>query len=53
VIRHSEGAFLNARHAAMIDLMSTGTTLYVDRGRYEIHPGNRAYLGGQAAWWKP
>jgi predicted dehydrogenase len=33
-----EGTFSNARNGAMIELMGTDATLYVDRGRYEIHP---------------
>ncbi|HJT76429.1 MAG TPA: Gfo/Idh/MocA family oxidoreductase [Gemmataceae bacterium] len=33
-----EGTFCNARNAAMIEFMGTDGTLYIDRGRYEIHP---------------
>ena len=33
-----EGTFFNARNAAMLEFMGTNGTLYVDRGRYEIHP---------------
>ena len=33
-----EGTFSNARNAAMIEFMGTEATLYLDRGRYEIHP---------------
>jgi predicted dehydrogenase len=33
-----EGTFSNARNGAMIEFMGTDATLYVDRGRYEIHP---------------
>jgi len=33
-----EGTFINARNAAMIEFMGTEATLYVDRGRYEVHP---------------
>ncbi len=33
-----EGTFVNARNAAMMEFMGTNATLYVDRGRYEIHP---------------
>jgi predicted dehydrogenase len=33
-----EGTFCNARNGAMIELMGTDATLYIDRGRYEIHP---------------
>ncbi len=35
---HFEGTFFNARNRAMIEFMGTDGTLYVDRGRYEIHP---------------
>lgn len=33
-----EGTFYNARHGAMIEFMGSEATLYIDRGRYEIHP---------------
>lgn len=33
-----EGTFVNARNAAMIEFMGRDATLYLDRGRYEIHP---------------
>ena len=33
-----EGTFSNARNGAMIEFMGTEGTLYLDRGRYEIHP---------------
>ena len=33
-----EGTFSNARNAAMMEFMGTDATLYMDRGRYEIHP---------------
>ena len=33
-----EGTFSNARSGAMFEFMGTEATLYVDRGRYEIHP---------------
>jgi predicted dehydrogenase len=33
-----EGTFANARNGAMCEFMGTDATLYVDRGRYEIHP---------------
>jgi len=33
-----EGTFSNARNGAMLEFMGTEATLYVDRGRYEIHP---------------
>lgn len=35
---HFAGTFSNARDAAMLELMGTKATLYVDRGRYELHP---------------
>lgn len=35
---HFEGTFVNARQAAMAELMGTDATLYIDRGRYEVHP---------------
>ena len=35
---HFEGTFSNARYAARIELMGTKGTMYVDRGRYEVHP---------------
>ncbi len=37
-----EGTFCNARNAAMLEFMGTEATLYVDRGRYEIHPEARS-----------
>lgn len=33
-----EGTFCNARNGAMIEFMGTDATLYLDRGRYELHP---------------
>src|SRR5439155_16286631 len=33
-----EGTFCNARNRAMLEFMGTDATLYLDRGRYEIHP---------------
>jgi predicted dehydrogenase len=33
-----EGTFFNARNAAMLEFMGTEATLYLDRGRYELHP---------------
>jgi predicted dehydrogenase len=33
-----EGTFSNARNGAMLELMGTDATLYIDRGRYEVHP---------------
>jgi predicted dehydrogenase len=33
-----EGTFVNARNGAMLEFMGADATLYLDRGRYEIHP---------------
>jgi predicted dehydrogenase len=33
-----EGTFFNARNRAMIEFMGTKGTIYIDRGRYEVHP---------------
>jgi predicted dehydrogenase len=33
-----EGTFCNARNGAMLEFMGTDATLYLDRGRYEVHP---------------
>ncbi len=33
-----EGTFYNARNGAMLEFMGSDATLYIDRGRYEIHP---------------
>lgn len=33
-----EGTFSNARNGAMLEFMGTDATLYLDRGRYEMHP---------------
>lgn len=46
---HFEGTFSNARNAAMIEFMGTQGSLYVDRGRYEIHP-ERGAKGEPEAW---
>jgi predicted dehydrogenase len=35
---HFEGTFCNARNGAMMEFMGADATLYLDRGRYEIHP---------------
>ena len=35
---HFEGIFVSARNGAMIEFMGTEGTLYLDRGRYELHP---------------
>jgi predicted dehydrogenase len=33
-----EGTFCNARNGAMLEFMGSDATLYLDRGRFEIHP---------------
>ncbi|MEX0979163.1 MAG: Gfo/Idh/MocA family oxidoreductase [Pirellulales bacterium] len=33
-----EGTFVNARNGEMLEFMGSDATLYLDRGRYEIHP---------------
>jgi predicted dehydrogenase len=35
---HFEGDFSNARNGAMIEFQGTDASLYLDRGRYELHP---------------
>ena len=35
---HFEGTFSSARNGAMIEFMGSEATLYLDRGRYEVHP---------------
>jgi predicted dehydrogenase len=37
-----EGTFVNARNGAMLEFMGTDATLYLDRGRYELHPEARS-----------
>jgi len=39
-----EGTFNNARNASMCEFMGTEATLYIDRGRYEVHPERRSKL---------
>jgi predicted dehydrogenase len=39
-----EGTFVNARNAAMLEFMGREGTLYLDRGRYEIHPERKSKL---------
>jgi predicted dehydrogenase len=39
-----EGTFVNARNAAMLEFMGSEGTLYLDRGRYEIHPERKSEL---------
>lgn len=33
-----EGTFSNARNGSMVEFMGSDATLYIDRGRYEVHP---------------
>ena len=35
---HFEGTFVNQRNKAMVEIMGTEATMYLDRGRMEIHP---------------
>jgi predicted dehydrogenase len=42
-----EGTFVNARLGAMTEFMGTEGTLYIDRGRYEIHPERKRGLRGE------
>ncbi len=39
-----EGTFVNARNAAMLEFMGSEGTLYLDRGRYELHPERKSEL---------
>jgi predicted dehydrogenase len=39
-----EGTFVSARNGAMCEFMGSEATLYVDRGRHEIHPERRSKL---------
>ena len=39
-----EGTFVNQRNKAMVEIMGTEGTMYLDRGRYEIHPEPRSGL---------
>ncbi len=39
-----EGTFVNARNAAMLEFMGSEATLYLDRGRYEIHPERKSKM---------
>jgi predicted dehydrogenase len=39
-----EGTFVSARNASMCEFMGTEATLYIDRGRYEVHPERRTKL---------
>lgn len=44
-----EGTFSNARNGAMLEFMGTEGTLYLDRGRYEVHPEVKKPSGAVAA----
>lgn len=39
-----EGTFCNARNRAMIEFMGSKGTIYIDRGRYEVHPDPHQHL---------
>ncbi|MBL8219046.1 MAG: Gfo/Idh/MocA family oxidoreductase [Bryobacterales bacterium] len=45
-----EGTFSNARNAAMIELMGSDGTLYLDRGRYELYPEIRTKKFAYEEW---
>ncbi|MBL8179418.1 MAG: Gfo/Idh/MocA family oxidoreductase [Bryobacterales bacterium] len=45
-----EGTFSNARNAAMIELMGSDGTLYLDRGRYELYPETRTNKFSYEEW---
>ena len=40
-----EGTFVNARNGAMIEFMGTEGSIYLDRGRYELHPEIKKQFG--------
>lgn len=42
-----EGTFINARNGAMTEFMGTEGTLYIDRGRYEVHPEKKRGTRGE------
>jgi predicted dehydrogenase len=44
-----EGTFANARNGEMLEFMGSEATLYLDRGRYEIHPERNKKI--QASQW--
>jgi predicted dehydrogenase len=41
-----EATFINARNGAMTEFMGTEATLYIDRGRYEVHPERKRGSSG-------
>ena len=44
-----EGTFVNARNAAMCEFMGSEATLYIDRGRYEVHPERQQQAASRAS----
>ncbi|MGH9628923.1 MAG: Gfo/Idh/MocA family protein [Bryobacteraceae bacterium] len=42
-----EATFVNARNGAMTEFMGTEATLYIDRGRYEVHPERKRGARGE------
>ncbi|MFN0196089.1 MAG: Gfo/Idh/MocA family protein [Planctomycetaceae bacterium] len=42
-----EGTFVNARNGAMLEFMGSEATLYLDRGRYEIHPERKKKIAAE------
>lgn len=44
---HFEGTFVNARDAARLELLGSEASLYVDRGRYELHPEPRSQVASR------
>ncbi len=48
-----EGTFVNARNRAMIEMMGEDATLYLDRGRWELHPEARRKLAYQEEVFAP
>jgi predicted dehydrogenase len=42
-----EATFINARNGSMTEFMGTEATLYVDRGRYEVHPERKRNPRGE------
>ncbi len=44
-----EGTFVNARNAAMVEFMGRDGTLFLDRGRYELHPETKRATYGVPA----
>jgi predicted dehydrogenase len=44
-----ESTFVNARNGAMLEFMGSAATLYLDRGRYEIHPERRSQTNNRIA----